>query len=116
MTNIWGPLMWRRLHSEMKEFKDEETTILQLNKFINDIPCGFCKMHVIEFSKVYPPKFNKRRDAEYWAFNLHNTVNIKLGKPVMSWAAYIFAYKSNFMDLPFELFTNSYFFQKNFIK
>ncbi len=101
MTEIWGPNMWMRLHYEMQDYKNEADCRRKFNKFLGDIPCEECRTHTVRFCESFPPNFQSKRDAEYWAFCLHNNVNHKLQKTPMTWGGYIIAYNSNIFDLPY---------------
>ena len=52
----------------------------------NLLPCPVCREHYAEHLKVMPisPFLDNRQSLFKWTVDLHNAVNVKLGKPVVS--------------------------------
>lgn len=84
---VWGPSIWVTIHTlALKADADLDAGIGPFREFLNSLtfllPCGQCRH---DYSKWYsatgPPLTGH---AFEWSFNLHNYVNSKLGKPVMS--------------------------------
>lgn len=79
----WGPILWGSLHSRTREYscnKDEEKR--WLNIFHTWIPCGKCKSHWAELLKKNPPELSTKEKYVQWAIDMHNQVNLSLGKPI----------------------------------
>lgn len=94
-NQIWGPALWRILHSSAERFgilslrrlPHEERRIwsqlLQSLRF--SIPCPLCKRHYQAYFKDNSllPVFTKA-DLRVWLYRLHSAVNQRLGKPDLS--------------------------------
>ena len=87
---IWGPHLWFILHSISFNYPLNPTFIDKLNysSFINSLkyvlPCGICRDNYIINLKKYPPDFSSRKNFVYWLIHLHNIINNKLGKKIVS--------------------------------
>lgn len=89
---IWGPSMWNIIHTISFEYPNNPTTedkqkhvdfILNL-QFI--LPCKECRNHLSEILRNM--KFNISHMKNKYTFSkfcvdLHNTVNKRLGKPII---------------------------------
>jgi hypothetical protein len=53
-----------------------------VQEFANVIPCPACAMHFRDLLETFP--FENASDKFEWSVLLHNKVNERLGKPVMS--------------------------------
>jgi hypothetical protein len=55
------------------------------------LPCGICRTHYAEFLQEMPVEqaVGSRDDLIYWVFQLHNKVNVNLGKRPLSFDQYI---------------------------
>ena len=87
-TKIWGPMCWVLLHSISinydDKYKDKYFYLLRKLKFI--IPCYDCIIHLKMFineNGIDQNSMSKKYLTE-WLINLHNSVNIKLGKKKIS--------------------------------
>lgn len=89
MSKVWGPFLWHSLHiisfnyplePTLKQKKEYCRFILSLRYIL---PCKYCRDNlIINFKKA---KFNKkifdsRKNFSIFIYNLHNIVNISLGK------------------------------------
>lgn len=77
-TNF-GPPTWRLLHCLAAKFPKKEMLGRAVYGIISGIPCLSCRHHALDaWSK-------KRPDCgvEYFLFDFHNLVNVKLGKPAL---------------------------------
>ena len=89
MTTIWGPSTWHLLHSisfnypyspTQKEKKYYKDFILS---FQNILPCGKCRINLINNFKKLPLEnyhMETRETFSKYIFNLHEIVNEMLGK------------------------------------
>lgn len=95
----WGSIFWKILHSLAEKTGNQKAQILQTqelsawNKLIlslaYSIPCEECRGHYniwLETNPVYSLKTMKYIDlrewVRQWLFNLHNSVNLRLSKPI----------------------------------
>ena len=67
---------WRKLHTT--RFTPEEFEL-----WIQSIPgCSSCQRDFRKLLETHPPRFD---DWERWTWEIHNLVNVKLGKLELSW-------------------------------
>lgn len=67
---------WRKLHTTL--FTPEEFEL-----WIQGIPgCSSCQRDFRRILKTLPPRYD---DWNHWTWEVHNTVNKKLGKPEITW-------------------------------
>ena len=91
--NIWGPPLWREMHLKSFSYpnfprlEDKSRISRYFNNIIHRLPCEKCKIHYETELYVNPVEFNvdSREEISRWLVNLHNNVNIRLGKPVVSY-------------------------------
>lgn len=78
---IDGPRFWAELHLFALRHRNKNSTGW-LNDWIASIPFNGCpcKSHLEEFMQENPPDWN---DFFSWTIDLHNAVNIRIGKPTM---------------------------------
>jgi hypothetical protein len=89
-TTIWGPHLWKILHSSAeriglphKKLLNEEERIWKnlLSSLRYSLPCPACKKHYTQYYLTTSiPAFNKET-IRNWLFNLHNNVNNHNNKP-----------------------------------
>jgi Erv1 / Alr family len=77
--DVWGPRLWGTLHTLCLT---GTITPEFVQEFANVIPCPSCAMHFRDLLEAYP--FEKALDKFEWSVFLHNQVNDRLGKPVLS--------------------------------
>ena len=70
---IWGPPLWRKLHSTAATGRLDEYS---LRKIIQRIPCPVCKAHALQFLAAHP-----LGEPFQWTLDLHNAVNRRNNKP-----------------------------------
>ncbi|KAI8900803.1 ERV/ALR sulfhydryl oxidase domain-containing protein [Globomyces pollinis-pini] len=82
-----GRQTWAFLHT-MAAYYPEKPTILDkstMNSFIGGLarfyPCGYCADHLQTEIKVNPPKLDSNVELSNWFCQVHNEVNVRLGKP-----------------------------------
>jgi hypothetical protein len=89
-NNIWGPHLWTILHSaaekiglpQHKRLPQEEMR-LWTNLFTSlrySLPCPLCKKHFTSYHSANPIQTFTRDSIRIWLYNLHNDINIRLGK------------------------------------
>jgi len=92
-TSIWGPAAWKFLHAATFAYPDEPTEkhkedALKLFQSLGSmLPCGDCCVNYAnEFSIDSISKHLHSKEAlSRWLVDLHNRVNVRLGKPTMAY-------------------------------
>ncbi|KAI9030432.1 ERV/ALR sulfhydryl oxidase domain-containing protein [Hyaloraphidium curvatum] len=83
-----GRTTWTFLHTMAAYYPDHPTDTQQkemsglitgLSKFY---PCHYCADHLQKEMKVHPPAVTSRTLLSRWFCDIHNEVNVRLGKPV----------------------------------
>lgn len=69
---------WAKIHSYTGCEKD------WLEEWEKTIPCGVCAAGYAEFKQENPPDFSSPEALWLWGVGLHNWINTKLLKPVVS--------------------------------
>ncbi len=85
---IWGPHMWLMLHIITMSYPDNpndfhKQTYADFFTLLKDIlPCEECQKHFKRYLAEYPirPHLDTRADLIKWLIQIHNFVNISLGK------------------------------------
>ncbi|CAK1586526.1 unnamed protein product [Parnassius mnemosyne] len=86
--NELGRSTWGFLHSMASYYPEKPTTSQSqdmakfFNIFAQFYPCEPCALDFQEDIKKHPPKTKSREELAKWLCERHNTVNVKLGKPV----------------------------------
>lgn len=93
---VWGPALWFSLHNGARHYPNNpsNTTMIGMKKFIQGlpyiIPCYDCSEHTKKFinsktnSDINDSVSSKEKLFEFYV-DLHNSVNYKLGKPVLTY-------------------------------
>jgi hypothetical protein len=98
-TTIWGPSMWRVLHSlsfsisDNSREKDRKKFIEFLQSLRTLLPCEDCRLHFAEYLDEHNPQ--KAENLAVWTFDFHNAVNQRLGKPQFSFEDVSKVYESS---------------------
>ncbi|CAG9560891.1 unnamed protein product [Danaus chrysippus] len=99
-----GRHTWGFLHSMASYFpeKPTHTQSNDMSKFFNIFaqfyPCEPCALDFKEDIAKHPPKTKSRKDLVKWLCERHNTVNIKLGKPVFDCSKANERWKDGWLD------------------
>ena len=88
----WGPPLWYQMH--MKTFNynpriDNARDIMDYFENIKEVlPCEKCKRHYSNYLLARPVKFytTTRDDLIHWLIDLHNEINSRTGKKILSYA------------------------------
>jgi len=99
--SAWGPFFWHTMHivalgyPTNPSYGHKKAAKEFIESFAFLIPCPICKEHFIEHLKESPisPFLDRREDLFKWTVTLHNKVNKKLGKPIVSELEAIHYYK-----------------------
>jgi hypothetical protein len=86
---IWGQFFWHTIHivalgySATPNYTDKKSAKDFYESLAFLIPCPVCKEHYKENLQKNPitPYLDSRKDLIQWTIDIHNTVNIQLGKP-----------------------------------
>ena len=99
--NIWGPHLWFSLHSISFNYplKPTENDRNDYRNFFNNlkevIPCSVCKKNYIRHLTEHPINnyLNNRKSIVYWVIDMHNMVNVEIGKKIYSYDKVIKKYE-----------------------
>ena len=101
--SVWGPPLWRKMHLETFNCpenptqKDKVNIIKYFNSIINVLPCEKCRKHYIRELMMNPvtDHVNSRKALIKWLIDLHNSINRRLGKRVLSYKEVYAIYEKN---------------------
>lgn len=75
----WGPTLWAYIHTiSLLPYIDHKSIFKNIEQVI---PCGLCKTTYME----YVAKLDDTTDFFKWGVDLHNAVNLKLNKPIVTY-------------------------------
>ena len=100
---VWGPFLWYILHIISfnyplnPSYADKRIYHDFYVNFKDLIPCANCQKHYRQHLHSNPitPALDSRADLVKWVIQMHNLVNISLGKPIMTVEEVIAAYQMN---------------------
>ncbi|NBQ48111.1 MAG: hypothetical protein EBU33_06625 [Sphingobacteriia bacterium] len=95
--DVWGPVFWATMHIATLGYpvnptpKDHEAAIKFYESLVVMIPCPICREHYgVHLTEMPVKDVVHSRDALInWVFNVHNKVNVQLGKKEITWEDYI---------------------------
>lgn len=95
--SVWGPIFWNTMHivslgySHAPTQEEKASAIAFYKSLVHMIPCPICKTHYSQFLQDIPVEkaVTNRNDLIQWVFDLHNKVNVQLGKPEITFAAFV---------------------------
>lgn len=101
-----GPGIWIFMHikavyAQTKELKDQFISDLYI--LSAEFPCANCRTHIQAYLKNHPfepymdltDETGEQVGMSKWAWQFHNAVNSRLGKPLMEWHTCREMYKKN---------------------
>jgi hypothetical protein len=99
--NIWGPHLWFSLHSISFNYPLKPTIEDKHNYknfFLNlqeVIPCSVCKKNYKRHLNEHPIQdyLDNRKSLVYWLIDMHNMVNVEIGKKLFSYDIVIKKYE-----------------------
>ena len=108
---LWGPHLWYILHlfsftypddpsyADKRAYHDFFTNLRYL------LPCSFCRKHFSRYLAEYPitPHLDRRVDLIKWVIQIHNFVNLSIGKPEIPANSIIQYYQANGYRFPGEV-------------
>ena len=87
----YGPGYWAAMHIDAFNAKTYETKITSSNtiaRMITSFPCLRCRKHATEYASqnpfIHAVNNGDPMSLFRWVWKFHNTVNKRLGKPIMS--------------------------------
>jgi hypothetical protein len=78
----FGPYFWGAFHIACLAAVDLESLKTFINTYTRILPCGGCREHFAELLMEHPIPDT---DIFKWSIDIHNIVNIRIGKPVVSY-------------------------------
>ena len=97
--NIWGESAWLFLHTitlnypENPTFLDKNNYDIFFKSLKNILPCPTCREHYEQNIINHPIDLSSRESLIKWLIKIHNLVNEKNGKPILSYEDVINNYK-----------------------
>jgi hypothetical protein len=99
--NIWGSHLWFSLHTISFNYplkptqEDKDNYLAFFLGLKNVIPCAVCKKNYLRHLNEHPIDnfLGDRRTLVYWLIDLHNMVNVEIGKKVLSYDIVIKKYE-----------------------
>jgi len=99
--SVWGPLFWHTIHITALGYPQEPSYAHKraAKEFFEAlgilIPCPVCREHYQTHLQKMPisPHLDRRDDLFKWTVELHNNVNLLLGKSKMMESSVIYYYK-----------------------
>jgi hypothetical protein len=55
---------------------------------LEGLPCPECRGHAARYLLAHPPCLEGCEGYQLWAFDFHNAVSARVGRPVLSWEEY----------------------------
>ena len=106
--DVWGPIFWHTMHIVSLGYnpeptKKEQDDAVRFYKSLETmLPCGVCRAHYSEFLREMPVEqaVGSRDDLIYWVFQLHNKVNVNLGKREFTFDKFIQAMRGLAVSSP----------------
>ena len=106
-TSIWGPAAWKFLHAATFAYPDvpterhKEDALKLFQSLGSMLPCGDCCVNYSnEFSITSISKHLHSKEAlSRWLVDLHNRVNVRLGKPTVTYYEVAALYPDDTCDL-----------------
>lgn len=87
---VWGSHAWSFLHCVVMTYpvrpsatKQKEMTEFLMH-FGKVLPCKLCRSNFVNYVARHPIRAATRIQLRNWIIDLHNAVNERLGKPVLS--------------------------------
>lgn len=79
----WGPHFWTTLHIACLACADYKSLVVFVEGFKAIIPCLSCRLHFAQVLEENPVP--EAGDYFKWSVDVHNIVNVRLGKPEFSY-------------------------------
>lgn len=96
----WGPLQWMTMHQLARGYPRENPTPAQRQALVSYMtslaefmPCSKCANHWRQIAPTVQQATDSRYTALKWTIDVHNAVNARLHKPVLTYAQAVQAIK-----------------------
>lgn len=105
----WGPAGWHFMHAvtmtypEVPSDQDKERYRIFFESITAVLPCPACRRHYQENLKKLPIRLESRSDLFKWLIDIHNEVNKKNKKRILSYDEAFEAIKKNGMRMANEM-------------
>lgn len=94
---IWGPIFWATLHIASLGYSDNPTERQKnhmkvfYESMMDVLPCPVCRKHYEINLEEMPvtDALNSRTDLIKWVFDMHNRINVQLGKREFTFAEFV---------------------------
>lgn len=89
--STWGGSTWILLHCISMTFPnkpndaDRKKYLLFLKSIKEVLPCKICRDSYKKYIRINPPNLANRKQFVHWIIDLHNYVNQKIDKPILSY-------------------------------
>jgi hypothetical protein len=89
LTSVWGPGLWHYMHTMSFNYplkptkKDKKKYKAIIYNLRHTLPCKHCRVNLTNNLKINPIKdchLKDRNNFSRYVYNLHNKINIQLGK------------------------------------
>ena len=99
---IWGPIFWSTMHIASLAYSDTPTDRQKSNmrafyeSLVDVIPCPICRQHYEDNLKTIPldEPIKSRMGLVKWVFDMHNKINVQLGKREITFDEFIESMKN----------------------
>lgn len=92
--SIWGTHAWYYFHTVIythpPTLENEQLMRKWINMFINMLPCPSCRIHfgqIVQNDPLPDAKISEHSEWVAWGIRVHNRVNLRLHRPVYTYAA-----------------------------
>lgn len=107
--NIWGPKVWTFIHTVTINYPvnpepiDKEQITNLIYAISDTLPCDMCKEHFRRTIDQYPPNVRSRKELFKWGVDIHNEVNKRLNKKILSYEKVLKIYEQKYnMKINFD--------------
>ncbi len=113
--NVWGPPTWQLLHCMALKVK-ETITLPQLKelkhmieRIVSNLPCPICAGHATSYFKQnHFQRIQTIQQLQLFLFLFHNSVNVRIKKPLITYEEHLLIYKPMSIDLVVRNMFNVY--------
>lgn len=88
----WGPLQWMAMHQLVRGYPrdnptqaQKEALVTYMTSLAEIMPCSLCADHWRAIAPTVAGATSNRYSALKWTIDVHNAVNARLGKPVLTY-------------------------------
>lgn len=112
---VWGPAMWQVLHTLAHDYnhdpnpKERNAMHAFLVSLTVLLPCPSCREHYKAYMEqnLLDNALQNRESLEMWVLQLHNSVNLRIGKPTYTYEKWHDEIEAQYGGLPTPKATNT---------